>query len=62
MLIGVPTEVYCYGTLFLLSGAVNIGIIFVIYYVYYIPVLDELQLTSVYEVSCSGGFFSKVFG
>lgn len=50
MLIGIPTEIYCFGTLFLLSGAVNVGIIFVIYYIY-LPVLYELQLTSVYEVS-----------
>lgn len=49
MLLGVPTEVYCHGTLFLMSGAVNVVIIFVILYVY-LPVFYEQQLTSVYEV------------
>ncbi|VVC39887.1 Sodium/solute symporter [Cinara cedri] len=48
MLLGIPTEVYCYGTLYLLSGAINMVIIIVIFYVY-LPVFYELQLTSVYE-------------
>ncbi|VVC39888.1 Sodium/solute symporter [Cinara cedri] len=48
MIIGVPTEVYCYGTSFLLGGAVDIVLVTIIFYIY-LPVFYELQLTSVYE-------------
>lgn len=49
MIVGVPTEIYFYGTLFLLGGAVDILLVTMIFYIY-LPVFYELQLTSVYEV------------
>lgn len=50
-LLGVPTEVYYYGTQYLFISVVNVVVIFVVLHIY-LPVFYELQITSVYEVCC----------
>lgn len=49
MLLGVPTEVYIYGTQYLSAGVINILVVVITIYIY-MPVFYELQLTSVFEV------------
>lgn len=48
-LLGVPTEIYYYGTQYLIVGVVNVVVIFIVLHIY-LPVFYELQFTSVYEV------------
>lgn len=48
-LIGVPSEIYTFGTQYLIVSAV-IGVVTVIVLQIYLPIFYELQLTSVYEV------------
>ena len=47
---GVPSEIYTYGTLYWML-CLNGPIVGLINYYIYIPVFYELQLTSVYEVN-----------
>ncbi|XP_050436170.1 sodium-coupled monocarboxylate transporter 1-like isoform X1 [Adelges cooleyi] len=47
-LLGVPSEVYVYGTQYLVIGFINVFIIIIVIYIY-LPVFYDLQLTSVYE-------------
>lgn len=47
-----PSEIYTNGTQYLIVGAINIVVIFIVIYVY-LPVFYDLQLTSVYEVRYS---------
>lgn len=49
MLLGIPTEVYIYGTQYLSAGLINILVVVITIYIY-MPVFYELQLTSVFEV------------
>lgn len=49
MLLGVPSEIYSYGTQFLILGILNAFVIIIVVYIY-LPVFYDLQLTSVYEV------------
>lgn len=48
-LIGVPSEVYYFGTQYLLISIVNV-IVIVIVLCIYLPVFYELQYPSIYEV------------
>ncbi|XP_050537051.1 sodium-coupled monocarboxylate transporter 2-like isoform X2 [Daktulosphaira vitifoliae] len=47
-LLGVPSEIYVYGTQYLIVAIINIFIILIVIYVF-LPVFYDLQLTSVYE-------------
>lgn len=49
MLLGIPNEVFIYGTQYLSAGVINILVVIIIIYIF-MPVFYELQLTSVYEV------------
>lgn len=48
-LLGVPSEIYKYGTQYLIVALTNAISVVIIIYIY-LPVFYELQLTSVYEV------------
>lgn len=48
-MMGLPVEVYTYGTQYLIVVVVNVLVIVITMYVF-LPVFYELQLTSVYKV------------
>lgn len=48
-LLGVPSEIYNYGTQYLIVSLTNVIAIAIVICIY-LPVFYELQLTSVYEV------------